>query len=157
MATSEILGLFTTPEQYQLAQQQAQEAQAIQYANLSPRAQANYGFFNAGQRLGGAIGGALGGQDPQLQKIAQRQQIIGMIDPSNPDSYAQAIQAALQGGDQEAAFLLRNEMMKVRQQAQELKRQTQQDQLKDLQITDVLTERGLGMQERGLTYLNHAQ
>ena len=60
---SEILGLFTTPEQYQLAQQQAQQAQAIQYANLDPMARANYGTFLAGQKLGGAIGGALGGED----------------------------------------------------------------------------------------------
>ena len=148
---SEILGLFTTPEQYQLAQQQAQEAQAIQYANLDPMARANYGTFRAGQQLGNAIGGALGGQDPQLQKIAQRQQIIGMIDPSNPDSYAQAIQVALQGGDQEAAFLLRNEMMKVTGQAQQLKRQAQEEQLKDLQTTDLLTQRGLAMQSQGLT------
>jgi hypothetical protein len=117
MATSEILGLFTTPEQYQLAQQQAQQAQAIQYANLDPMARANYGTFLAGQKLGGAIGGALGGQDPMLQKISQRQQLIGMIDPSNPDSYAQAIQMALQGGDQEAAFLLRNEMMRAKEQS----------------------------------------
>jgi hypothetical protein len=64
---SEILGLFTTPEQYQLAQQQAQQAQAIQFANLNPMAQANYGTFRAGQQLGGAIGGALGGEDPQLK------------------------------------------------------------------------------------------
>jgi len=70
MAASEILGLFTTPEQYQLAQQQAQQAQAIQYANLSPMARANYGTFRAGQQLGGAIGGALGGQDPQLKIIS---------------------------------------------------------------------------------------
>ena len=146
MATSEILGLFTTPEQYQQSQRQAQEAQAIQYANLNPRAQADYGFFRAGQQLGGAIGGALGGVDPQLQKIAQRQQIIGMIDPNNPDSYAQAIQAALQGGDQEAAFLLRNEMMKVKEQAQA-------QQLNQLKTQDYLTERGLGMQERGLANL----
>jgi len=143
MADSAILGLFTTPEQYQQSQRQAQDAQAIQYANLDPRAQANYGFYSAGQQLGGAIGGALGGQDPQLQRITQRQQLIGMIDPSNPDTYPQAIEAALRGGDQEAAFLLRNEMMKVRQQAQ-------QDQLKGLQITDILTERGLGMQQRGM-------
>jgi hypothetical protein len=153
MATSDILGLFTTPEQYQLAQRQAQQAQAIQYANLDPMARANYGTFLAGQQLGGAIGGALGGQDPMLQKISQRQQLIGMIDPSNPDSYVQAIQMALQGGDQEAAFLLRNEMMKAKQQAQGLKRQAQQEQLQDLQITDALTERGLGMQERGLANL----
>ena len=117
MATSEILGLFTTPEQYQLAQRQAQEAEALQYARLDPMAQAQYGFYRAGQQLGGAIGGALGGQDPMLQKISQRQQLIGMIDPSNPDSYAQAIEAALRGGDQEAAFLLRNEMMRAKEQS----------------------------------------
>jgi hypothetical protein len=140
---SDILGLFTTPEQYQLAQQQAQDAQALQYAQLDPRSQANYGFFSAGQNLGRAIGGALGGVDPQLQKITQRQQLLGMIDQSNPDSYAQAIQAALQTGDQEAAFLLRNEMMRVREQAQ-----TQQ--LTQLKTQDYLTERGLGMQARGL-------
>ena len=141
---SEILGLFTTPEQYQLAQQQAQEAQAIQYANLDPMARASYGTFRAGQQLGNAIGGALGGQDPMLQKISQRQQLIGMIDPSNPDTYAQAIQAALQGGDQEAAFLLRNQMMKVKEQAQ-------QQEMEGFKRTDYLTQRGLGMQNQGLT------
>ena len=61
MAASDILGLFTTPEQYKLAQRQAQDAQAIQYANLDPRAKAEYGFYSAGQQLGGAIGGALAG------------------------------------------------------------------------------------------------
>jgi len=143
MATSEILGLFTTPEQYQLAQQQAQEAQAIQYANLSPMARANYGTFRAGQQLGGAISGALGGQDPQLQKITQRQQLIGMIDPSNPDTYPQAIEAALRGGDQEAAFLLRNEMMKVREQSQ-------QQEIRGFEREKFLLDRGVGMQNRGL-------
>jgi len=141
---SEILGLFTTPEQYQLAQQQAQEAQAIQFANLDPMARASYGTFRAGQQLGNAIGGALGGEDPMLKKISQRQQLIGMIDPSNPDTYAQAIQAALQGGDQEAAFLLRNQMMKVKEQAQ-------QQEMEGFKRTDYLTQRGLGMQNQGLT------
>jgi len=142
MAT-DIAGLFTTPDQYQLAQQQAQQAQALQYANLDPRAQAQYGFYRGGQQLGTAIGGALGGVDPQLQKITQRQQLLGMIDPSNPDSYAPAIQTALQSGDQEAAFLLRNEMMRVKQQAQE-------QQIGQLKTEDYLTQRGLGMQSRGL-------
>jgi hypothetical protein len=141
---SEILGLFTTPEQYQLAQQQAQQAQAIQYANLDPMARANYGTFRAGQQLGGAIGGALGGEDPQLKMISQRQQILGMIDPSNPDTYAQAIEASLRGGDTQAAFLLRNEMMKAKEQAQA-------QQLQGYKLTDYLTERGMGMQAQGLT------
>lgn len=91
---SEILGLFTTPEQYQLAQQQAQEAQAIQYANLDPMARASYGTFRAGQQLGNAIGGALGGTDPQLQLIARTQQLaqsVNLADPASLEAVAQQL------------------------------------------------------------------
>ena len=140
---SDILGLFTSPQQYQQNQLAQVQNRAFQEVQLSPFQQAALGARTAGYQLGQGIGGALGGQDPQLQKISQRQQILGMIDPNNPDSFAQAIQAALQVGDQEAAYLLRNEMMKVKEQAQE-------NQLKNLQITDALTERGLGMQNRAM-------
>jgi hypothetical protein len=105
---SEILGLFTTPEQYQLAQQQAQQAQAIQYANLDPMARANYGTFLAGQRLGGAIGGALGGEDPQLKMISMRQQLASQLDPSDPQSYMKIAQVAAQSGDQQFATAIAN-------------------------------------------------
>jgi len=144
MATSEIAGLFQTPEQYQQALQKHAYDRAVQEESLpwgaSQRIAANVG----GYQLGGIIGRALGGEDPQLKLISQRQQILGMIDPSNPDSYAQAIQMALQGGDQEAAFLLRNEMMKAKQQAQE-------QQLQGYKLTDYLTERGQGLRTQGLT------
>jgi len=140
---SEILGLFTTPEQYRLAQQQAQEAQALQYARLDPTAQAQYGFYRAGQQLGGAIGGALGGEDPQLKMISQRQQIIGMIDPSNPDTYAKAIEASLRGGDTQAAFLLRNEMMKAQEQSAVA-------EARGFEREQRLLERGIGMRNRGM-------
>jgi len=143
MAASEILGLFATPEQYQLAQQKDQQARAIQYANLNPMARANYGVYRAGQQLGNSLSGALGGVDPQLQKITQRQQLIGMIDPSNPDTYPQAIEAALRGGDQEAAFLLRNEMMKVREQSQ-------QQEIRGFEREKFLLDRGVGIRDRGL-------
>jgi len=108
MATSDILGLFTTPEQYQLAQQQAQQAQAIQFANLDPMARANYGTFRAGQQLGGAIGGALGGEDPQLKMISMRQQLASQLDPSNPESYMKVAQFAAQSGDQQFATAIAN-------------------------------------------------
>lgn len=104
MATSEILGLFTTPEQYQLAQQQAQQAQAIQYANLDPMARANYGTFRAGQQLGNAIGGALGGEDPQLKMISQRQQLASQLNPNDPESYMQIAEIAARSGDQQFAI-----------------------------------------------------
>jgi len=100
---SEILGLFTTPEQYQLAQQQAQQAQAIQYASLDPMARANYGTFRAGQQLGGAIGGALGGQDPQLKIISFRNSIAQQLDMREPESYFKAATLANQAGDREFA------------------------------------------------------
>ena len=106
MATSEILGLFTTPEQYQLAQQQAQQAQAMQYASIDPRAQAQYGFFRAGQQLGNAIGGALGGEDPQLKMISQRQQLASQLDPTNLDSYKLVAQDAANRGDTQFAMAI---------------------------------------------------
>jgi hypothetical protein len=140
---SDILGLFTSPQQYQqnqLAQFQNRAAQEVQ---LSPFQQAALGARTAGYQLGQGVGGALGGQDPQLQKITQRQQILGMIDPNNPDSFAQAIQAALQVGDQEAAFLLRNEMMKVKEQSAVA-------EARGFEREQALLERDIGMQNRGL-------
>lgn len=103
---SEIAGLFTTPEQYQLAQQQAQQAQAMQFAQLDPRAQSQYGFYRGGQLLGSAIGGALGGVDPQLQKITQRQQLASQLDPSRPESYMQVAKVAADAGDQQFAMAI---------------------------------------------------
>jgi len=103
---SEIAGLFTTPEQYQLAQQQAQQAQALQYAQQDPRTQAQYGAFRGGQQLANAIGGALGIQDPQLQKIAMRQQLASQLDQSNPESFMQVAQLAAQNGDPEFAMAI---------------------------------------------------
>lgn len=105
MAT-DIGGLFITPEQYQLAQQQAQQAQALGYAQLDPRAQAQYGFYRGGQLLGSAIGGALGGEDPQLKLISQRQQLAAQLDPSNPESYLKVAQIASQSGDQQFALAI---------------------------------------------------
>jgi len=142
MATSQILGLFTSPEQYQANQLAQFRQQAASEVQSNPFQQAAINMRQAGYQLGGGIAGALGGVDPQLQKITQRQQILGMIDPANPDSYGQAIQAALQVGDQEAAFLLRNEMMKVKQVAQE-------EQLNQMKVQDYLAQRGQGIATQG--------
>jgi len=141
---SEILGLFTSPQQYQQQQQDLARSRAMEFARLDPFQQANAAIGQGAYGLAGAIGGALGGVDPQLQKITQRQQILGMIDPANPDSYAQAIQVALQNGDREAAFLLRNEMMNVKQQAQD-------QQMNEMKRQDYLFQRGQGMQSQGMT------
>ena len=143
MSTSDILGLFASPQQYEQQRQAAMEAQALQMAQLSPMQQGQYGIALGAQQLGRAIGGALGGVDPQLQKITQRQQLLGMIDPNNPDSYAQAINTALQTGDQEAAFLLRNEMMRA-------KEQSAVSEARGFEREKYLLDRGTAMQQRGM-------
>lgn len=116
MATSNILGLFTSPEQYQaqqLAQQQANEQQrAINFAGLDPRGQATYGTFLGAQQLGRGFAGLLGVQDPQLQRIRQRDQLMQSINPADPASLMAGIKAATNAGDQELALTLTDFMNK---------------------------------------------
>lgn len=106
MATSEILGLFQSPEQYQanqLAQFRQRSANEVQ---LNPFQQAAIGMRQAGYQLGGGIGGALGGEDPQLKLISQRQALTNQLDPSDPESYMRVAQAAAQIGDQQFAIAI---------------------------------------------------
>jgi len=106
MAASEILGLFTTPEQYQqnqLAQFQNRAAQEVQ---LNPFQQAALGARTAGFQLGQGIGSALGGQDPQLQLIARRQQLASQLNPNDPDSYMMVAKMAADAGDQQFAIAI---------------------------------------------------
>lgn len=116
MATSDILGLFMSPEQYQaqqMAQQQAAEQQrAFNFAQLSPRDQAVYSTFLGAQQLGRGFGGLLGVQDPQLQRIRQRQEIMQSINPADMASLTAGIQRASQMGDQELALSLTDFMNK---------------------------------------------
>jgi len=105
MAT-DILGLFTSPEQYQQNQQAQFRQQSANEVQLDPFQQAAIGMRQAGYQLGGGIGGALGGVDPQLQIISKRQQLASQLDPSKPESFMQAAQLAAQSGDQQFAVAL---------------------------------------------------
>jgi hypothetical protein len=86
MAISDILGLFTTPQQYQQNQLSQFQNRAAQEVQLSPFQQAALGARTAGYQLGQGVGGALGGQDPQLQLIAATQQIARSANLADPDS-----------------------------------------------------------------------
>jgi hypothetical protein len=83
---SEILGLFTSPQQYQQNQLAQFQNRAFQEVQLNPFQQAALGARTAGYQLGQGIGGALGGQDPQLQLIAATQQIARSANLADPDS-----------------------------------------------------------------------
>ena len=68
-----------TPEMYQQSQQARADAQALQYAKLSPFEQANFNISRGANMLGGAIGRGLGGEDPELARITARQQISKQV------------------------------------------------------------------------------
>jgi len=120
MATSDILGLFTSPEQYQLNQDTAARERALSYSKLDPKEKASYGFYRAGQQLGETVGGALGGQDPQLKLISQRQQLASQLDQTDPNSYRSLARIAASSGDPQFAILLAQEGMKIEKEGAQI-------------------------------------
>jgi hypothetical protein len=130
---SEILGLFTTPEQYQQNQLAQARSRAFQEVQLDPFQQAALGARTAGYQFGQAVGGALGGQDPQLQLIARTQQIArsaNLADPASLEAVAQQLAdignmpLAITYADRAKA--LREEKLKGRESESKINLQTAQ-------------------------------
>jgi len=111
---SEILGLFTSPEQYRAMQGQQAQNEALQYASLSPFQRADVGLYTGGKQLGQAIGSLFGMEDPQLRKITMRQQMLTgaggapRINLNDPNSMLRAANVAQEQGDIEFAQYLIN-------------------------------------------------
>jgi hypothetical protein len=105
MADSIVGGLFgMTPEMYQAEQNRQALSQASQLAQLDPFALAKTGIGYGANRLAGAIGGALGGQDPQLQLISRRTALAKQFDINSPEGLSQYAQALQQSGDVQGAL-----------------------------------------------------
>ena len=115
MATSEILGLFQSPEQYQANQLAQFRQRAANEVQLNPFQQAAIGMRQAGYQLGGGIGGALGGTDPQLDMISRRNALLGQLDQNDPESFMKVAQAAAQMGDGQFALAIAQEGRKLRE------------------------------------------
>jgi hypothetical protein len=106
MATDSILGLFTSPQQYQQALQNEALGQGVRMAQLSPlEAGRAMGYAGAAQ-IGRGLVGAMGGTDPALQLQSLRTSILQGVDPNDSASLAKAAQALAQAGDQQGAFQL---------------------------------------------------
>jgi hypothetical protein len=105
MATDSVMGLFTDPQQYQQAQNNAALQRGIDLAQLDPFQRASAQLYQGGYMAGGAIGGALGAEDPMLQRQTQRRSFIQQIDMTDPNSLVKGIRAS--SSDPELnAFLL---------------------------------------------------
>lgn len=98
-SSSIVAGLFSTPEQYQQAQNAQMLEQASQLAQLNPYQRATTGImFGAGQ-----IGRALGSEDPMLKLQSLRNQVMQGVDQNDPQSLAQAAQKLAQNNDIQGA------------------------------------------------------
>jgi len=113
MATDNMAGLFSTPEQYQQAQLAQQQANAMAMAQLTPEQQANAGLRVAGYQLGGGIAGALGTKDPALQMQVARQSILKGVDQTSATSLRDAAQKLADMGDLQAANALAQQSVAI--------------------------------------------
>jgi hypothetical protein len=128
MATDSIMGLFTTPEQYQQAQLAQQQAMAAQMARLTPEQQASAGMRVAGYQIGSGIGNALGAQDPMLKLQSMRQQVLQGLDPNDVTSITKAAQALAQAGDQQGAMQLAQRALEIRNVESQISGRTEEKQ-----------------------------
>jgi len=132
-----------TPEMYQQSQQARADAQALQYAKLSPFEQANFNISRGANMLGTAIGRGLGGEDPELAKITARQQISKQINYADPASIAQGVDLLSKSGDSQGAMMLADVYRKAEsekalaaQRSAQAARETKQAVPTDIQIAN---------------------
>lgn len=136
MAQDSIIGgLFgLTPEMYQRSQAEEDQKAAMQFAQLSPLQQASAGFYSAGMGLGRGIGTLLGVEDPQLQMIAQQQQILKNVDPNDPESIAAGARMASEMGNAQLAMSLSAFSRDLMQKQSQIRAQTATAQKAELSV-----------------------
>lgn len=156
MATQQdsILGLFTTPEQYQLSRDQQLATNQLELAKLSPEQRAVY---NIGQGFRGAVdvgARALGANDPQLQLLSLRNQLAQGKDLTSFEGWSKYTQDLQKAGDLQGAAAAAQRATELRSNFEE-KQATRDTQL---QIARERIQANIDMaRERGATQLQIAQ
>jgi hypothetical protein len=122
MAENIVGGLFgVMPEDLAAQRMAAIDQQAQAFGRMSGR-EANRAL---GYKAGAVLGqGLFGIQDPQMERVRQRQEMAQGIDFNDPESLLQAAQAANQAGDTQAAQALYSKAVEA-QQSQATLRKTQ--------------------------------
>ena len=104
---ADIAGLFgVTPEALNQQRYMQDLKQGYEMAQLSPGDAARAGLQASVGQLGRGIAGMMGIEDPQMKLISARQQIIGQVDQTDPQSYANAAKQLNQIGDAQGAIAL---------------------------------------------------
>lgn len=100
MADSIVGGLFGTPEAYQMQQNRQALADAMQLGQLDPFSSARTSLIYGGRQLAGALGGG----DPMLQLMSQRNALAKQFDLTSPEGLSQYASALQQAGDIQGAL-----------------------------------------------------
>lgn len=147
MADSIVGGLFgMTPQAYQAQQNQQALAQSAELGQLDPFALARTGLIYGGRQIGGAIAGALGGGDPQLQLISQRNALAQQFDTSTSNGLVGLANALREKNDIAGATQVAQAAMAAKQKEAELQVRGREhlstEQKNALSLADSAFERG---------------
>jgi hypothetical protein len=119
MATDSILGLFTSPQQYQQALQTEALSQGMKMAQLSPlEAGRAMGYAGAAQ-IGRGLVGALGGEDPQLKMVSLRNQLAQGKDFTTSEGWTNYAKELQQAGDYQGAVAAAQKSTQLQSQIDE--------------------------------------
>jgi len=144
---SEILGLFTSPEQYQQQQDLMMQRQAAELAQLDPYQSVRFGAIRAGQQFGRGLAGILGAEDPQLRMISTRQSALQGINLGDPESIFTAAQQLADAGDQQGALMLADYGRKAQADAALVAQRTRERMSPALQAAGRIRELTVGKQD----------
>lgn len=116
MAQESIVGgLFgMTPEQYDIALREKEQATGAQLARLSPFERGQEMIYSGGAQLGRGLGGLMGVEDPQLKQISMLNELASQFDTSTSGGVAALAQALSNRGLQQPAIQLGQRALEMR-------------------------------------------
>lgn len=117
--TSQIAGLFMTPEAYQQERRNQFMGQASRLAQMDPNALANFYAMQTGFGAGETLAGALGVQDPMLQQITQQRQLLANVDFTDAKSLGEAARQATSMGRPDIAQQLAQQAINIQSKIEE--------------------------------------
>jgi len=152
---ADIASLFgLTPEGLSQQRYQQDLKQGYELAQLDPGAAARATLQSGVGQLGRGIAGMMGVEDPQMKLISARQQIIGQLDQTDPQSYANAIKQLSQIGDSQGAMALTSQvqsMMKAQAEAAKLNAEASKVGMENLskqgQVQQLMKQFNMGQTE----------
>jgi uncharacterized protein YwgA len=121
MATDSVMGLFTSPQQYQQGLQAEALNQGVSLARLSPVERAAAMGYAGAAQVGRGLGGMLGAEDPQMKIAAARQQVLQGLDQTDSASLAKAAQQLSSIGDVQGANALAQQAISIQSKIDEKK------------------------------------